>query len=96
MLKNKCTNIEIKQLSYFINLMTVLKEELSGDRGTEAQLVVHLGSGKAGSSLLDQETPTPPSWHRAEVARRVAEADAHPEASISLEQLKRELRPDQA
>jgi putative addiction module component (TIGR02574 family) len=68
-------------------------------KGMIDQLTVHERLeliGRLWDSLLDQETPTPPSWHRAEVARRVAEADAHPEASIPLEQLKRELRPDQA
>jgi putative addiction module component (TIGR02574 family) len=33
-----------------------------------------------------------PEWHRQELARRLAEADAHPEAAIPWEQVKARLR----
>ncbi len=33
-----------------------------------------------------------PEWHRQELARRLAEADAHPEVAIPWEQVKARLR----
>jgi putative addiction module component (TIGR02574 family) len=33
-----------------------------------------------------------PEWHRQELERRLAEADAHPEAAIPWEQVKARLR----
>lgn len=33
-----------------------------------------------------------PKWHRQELERRVAEADAHPEAAVPWEQVKNRLR----
>ena len=37
-----------------------------------------------------------PEWHREEVRRRIAEADAFPEAMIPLETLRRELLADRS
>jgi putative addiction module component (TIGR02574 family) len=43
-------------------------------------------------SLLDAGSfPPAPAWHGAEVARRIARADAAPGAAIPLEQLRQEL-----
>ncbi len=39
----------------------------------------------------DAESAEWPDWHPDEVERRIAEADAHPEASIPLEDLRRDL-----
>ena len=51
--------------------------------------------GKVWDSLLSEGSIPTPDWHLQEVRQRIAEADAHPEASIPLEQLKRELRGEQ-
>ena len=48
------------------------------------------------NSLLDAGPPPIPAWHIEEVRRRVAAADADPGASISLEDLRRELREDRS
>jgi putative addiction module component (TIGR02574 family) len=48
--------------------------------------------GRLWDSLLDAGgLPAAPAWHAAEVARRIARADAAPGSAIPLEQLRREL-----
>ena len=44
------------------------------------------------SLLQAGQSPPMPAWHREELARRVARADADPGASIPLDELRRELR----
>lgn len=49
--------------------------------------------GRLWDSLLETDGPPPvPAWHAAEVARRVARADAEPGTSVPLAELRRELR----
>jgi putative addiction module component (TIGR02574 family) len=48
--------------------------------------------GRLWDSLLDAGPPPVPAWHREEVRRRMAAADADPTASIPLEELRRQLR----
>lgn len=49
--------------------------------------------GRLWDSLLDSgELPPVPAWHIAELQRRIAEADSHPETAITLEQLRSELQ----
>ncbi len=44
-------------------------------------------------SISDTTEALPmPEWHRAELERRLADADAHPEAGIPWEQVKARLR----
>jgi len=49
--------------------------------------------GRLWDSLVrDNSPPLMPEWHREELRRRLADAEANPEARISLEELRRELR----
>ncbi len=48
--------------------------------------------GRLWDSLLDAGPPPFPAWHLDEVRRRIAAADADPNASIPLEELRRELK----
>jgi hypothetical protein len=41
--------------------------------------------------LRDDQPPPAPAWHLDELRKRIAAADATPEASIPLEDLRREL-----
>ncbi len=50
--------------------------------------------GRLWDSLLDAGPPPVPAWHMDEVERRIAAADAHPDASIPLEELRRDLLKD--
>ncbi len=51
--------------------------------------------GRLWDSLLDATgLPTMPAWHTTEVARRIANAEAHPGAAIPLAQLRQELLGD--
>jgi len=41
----------------------------------------------------DDQPPPAPSWHLDELRRRIAAADANPGVGVSLDDLRRELRP---
>lgn len=47
--------------------------------------------GRLWDSILDQGPPPIPNWHRAILQQRIQSAEANPEASISLEELRTEL-----
>jgi len=48
--------------------------------------------GRLWDSLLDEGTPPIQPWHMEVVRRRIAAADAAPDASIPLDELRRELK----
>lgn len=49
--------------------------------------------GRLWDSLLEDGAPPPmPAWHLEEVNRRIALADANPQANVSLDDLRQELR----
>ncbi len=64
--------------------------ELSVDQLSVNERLVLLG--RLWDSLLDDGPPPIQSWQLDEVRRRIAAADAAPEASIPLEELRRQLK----
>ena len=69
--------------------MTPSAAEMPVDELTVDERLLLLG--RLWDSLLDAGPPPIQSWHMAEVRRRIAAADADPEASIPLEELRRKF-----
>ncbi|MGL6097250.1 MAG: addiction module protein [Fimbriiglobus sp.] len=70
--------------------MTQLAADFPVDRLTVPERLDLLG--RLWDSLLRDDQPPPaPAWHLDELRKRVAAADAAPDASIPLEDLRREL-----